>query len=252
MGQTMNITDSSFQIKAPLALPEDEVQVWRVDLEAIRAAEPRWQALLSSDESARASRFHFPVDRQRYVATRALLRMILAGYLVMDPKDVSFSYSKKEKPSLASPHNGIEITFNVSHSGGIALLGFARRKEIGIDVEQVREDFDVESIARRFFSAREQEQLAALPNEEKFEAFFRCWTRKEAYIKATGDGLSLPLHQFDVSVAPEDSDALLSTRPDNSETALWSLREVPAGHGYVAALCVRGREWHWKSWSTTE
>src|SRR5712671_5474431 len=202
MGQTMNISDSSFQIEAPLALPEDEVQLWRVDLEAIRAAEPRWQALLSSDESTRASRFHFPVDRQRYVATRALLRMILAGYLVMDPKDVNFSYSKEEKPSLASPHNGIEITFNVSHSGGIALLAFARRKEIGIDVEQVRGDFDVDAIARRFFSAREQEQLAALPNEERFEAFFRCWTRKEAYIKATGDGLSLPLHQFDVSVAP--------------------------------------------------
>jgi 4'-phosphopantetheinyl transferase len=119
-------------------------------------------------------------------------------------------------------------------------------------VEQVREDFDVEAIARRFFSAREQEQLAALPNEEKFEAFFRCWTRKEAYIKATGDGLSLPLHQFDVSVAPENSDALLSTRPDNSETALWSLREIPAGPSYVAALCVRGREWRLKSWLTTE
>src|SRR6267154_2702434 len=120
MSQMMNIVDANFEIEGPIALPKDEVQLWRVDLEAIRAAEPRWQAMLSSDEASRASRFHFPVDRQRFVATRALLRTILAGYLVMDPKDVSFSYSKEEKPSLASPHNGIEITFNVSHSGGIA------------------------------------------------------------------------------------------------------------------------------------
>ena len=252
MKQTMNITDASFQITAALALPEAEVQLWRVDLEAVGATEARWQAVLSSDESTRAARFHFAVDRQRYVATRALLRMILARYLEMDPKDVSFSYSKEEKPTLTSPHNGIEVTFNVSHSGGIALLAFARRREIGVDVEQVREDFDVDAIARRFFSTHELEQLAAVPNEKKFEAFFRCWTRKEAYIKATGDGLSLPLHQFDVSVAPESSDALLSTRPDNFKAALWSLREVPAGDGYVAALCVRGREWHLKSWSTTE
>lgn len=252
MSQSMNITDSGFCIEAPLALREDEVQLWKVDLDAIRADESRWQEVLSSDELTRASRFHFPADRQCFVATRALLRTILAGYLSTDPKRLSFSYSKKEKPSLVLPRAGVDVTFNVSHSGGIALLAFVQRREIGIDVEQVREDFDVEAIARRFFSAREQEQLAALPNEEKFEAFFRCWTRKEAYIKATGDGLSLPLHQFDVSVAPENSDALLSTRPDNSEAALWSLREIPTGDGYVAALCVRGREWRLKSWSTTE
>jgi 4'-phosphopantetheinyl transferase len=252
MTQTMNITDASFQITAPLALPEDEVHLWRVDLEATRAAKPRWQALLSSDEAMRASRFHFPVDRQRFVATRALLRTILGGYLATDPKRLSFFYSKKEKPSLSPPTDGVDVTFNVSHSGGIALLAFARRREIGIDVEQVRDDFDVEAIGRRFFSAHELEQLSASPNEEKFEAFFRCWTRKEAYIKATGEGLSLPLHQFDVSVAPKSSDALLSTRPNNSEAALWSLREVPAGDGYVAALCVRGREWRLKTWSTTE
>jgi len=252
MSQSMNITDSGFRIEAPLALREDEVQLWKVDLDAIRADESRWQEVLSSDELTRASRFHFPADRQCFVATRALLRTILAGYLSTDPKRLSFSYSKKEKPFLILQRAGVDVTFNVSHSRGIALLAFVQRREIGIDVEQVREDFDVEAIARRFFSAREQEQLAALPNEERFEAFFRCWTRKEAYIKATGDGLSLPLHQFDVSVAPENSDALLSTRPDNSEAALWSLREVPAGNGYIAALCVRGREWRLKSWSTTE
>jgi 4'-phosphopantetheinyl transferase len=251
MTKSMNIADGDFHIELPLALPEDEVQVWRVDLEAVRGDESRWQKLLSPDEAKRASRSHFPADRQRYVAARALVRTILAGYLEIDPKCVSFAYSQKDKPSLGPAHVGNDVTFNISHSGGIALLAFARKRKIGVDVEQIRNDFDVEAIARRFFSTHEQEQLGALPKEQKFDSFFRCWTRKEAYIKATGDGLSLPLHQFDVSIVPEDSDALLSTRPDNSEAALWSLREIPAGPGYVAALCVRGRGWQLKDWTST-
>jgi 4'-phosphopantetheinyl transferase len=249
MSQTMNIIDSRFKIEAPLALSEDEVQLWRVDLEAVGADESRWQQVLSPDELTRASRFHFTRDRQRFVAPRALLRTILAGYLATNPDSLSFAYSKKDKPSLGPAYAGSDVTFNLSHSGEVALLAFTRRRDIGVDVEQVRRDFDVEAIARRFFSEHEQKQLAALPNPERFEAFFRCWTRKEAYIKATGEGLSLPLHQFDVSLAAEDHDALLSTRPDSSEAALWSLREVPAGPGYVAALCVRGRDWHLKDWS---
>lgn len=124
------------------------------------------------------------------------------------------------------------------------MLAFTRRREIGIDVEQVRRDFDVEAIANRFFSAHEQAQLAELPTENRFEGFFRCWTRKEAYIKATGEGLSLPLHQFDVSIAAGANNALLATRPDGSEAALWSMRDIPALPGYVAALCVRGHDWH--------
>ena len=128
-----------------------------------------------------------------------------------------------------------DVRFNVTHSGGIALLAFTRGREIGVDVEQVRHDFDPGAIARRYFSAHEQNQLADLPAEEKVDAFFRCWTRKEAYIKATGDGLSLPLSQFDVSLVPGETNALLATRPDESEAASWLLREVPAGPGYVAA-----------------
>ena len=249
MSQDMNITDSSFQIGTGLTLPEDEVQLWRVDLEAIRAEESRWQEVLSPDERTRASRFHFPSDRQRFVASRALLRKVLAAYLSTDPSALNFSYSKNKKPSLGGAHAACGITFNVSHSGGIALYAFVRRREIGVDVEQVRWDFDVESIARRFFSAHEQSQLAALPKEERVDAFFRCWTRKEAYIKATGDGLSLPLSQFDVSLCASETNALLATRPDASEAERWVLREVPGGFGYSAALCVRGQGWSLNNWS---
>ncbi len=245
----MNITNAGFQIETPLALPEDEVQLWRVDLEAVGSDESRWQKVLSSDETIRASRFHFARDRQRFVAARALLRIILSAYLATDPNQLRFSYSKKEKPCLGPAHADSGVTFNVSHSGGIALLAFSRRRDIGVDVEQVRSDFDLEAIARRFFSAVEQKQLDAAPAEEKPEAFFRCWTRKEAYIKATGDGLSLPLSQFDVSLATkEETNALLATRPDASEAGHWRLQEVPAGSGYVAALCVRGQDWKLTGW----
>jgi 4'-phosphopantetheinyl transferase len=247
MSQSMNICDADFQIAAPVALPEDEVQLWRVDLEAIRANESRWQKILSNDESERASRFYFLRDRQSFVASRAVLRMILAGYLAVDPGSLSFSYSKREKPSLGAAYAKSDIRFNVTHSGDIAMLAFTRQREIGVDVEQIRSDVEVESIARRFFSTHERMQLAALSSEEKVVAFFRCWTRKEAYIKATGDGLSLPLDQFDVSLGMEESNALLATRPDESEASRWLLREVPTHPGYIAAVCARGQDWSLKS-----
>lgn len=245
----MNIPASDFRIGTSLSLPADEVHLWRADLEALRADESRWQGVLSADEAARAARYHFAGDRQRYVAVRAWLRMILASYLATDARRLTFSYSPKEKPSLGAEFAGSGITFNVSHSGEIALLAFTRRREIGVDVEQVRHNSDLEAIARRFFSDHEQRQLLALATEKRADAFFCCWTRKEAYIKATGDGLSLPLNQFDVSLTPEDNNALLATRPDVSEAERWLLREVPAGTGYAAALCVRGRDWRLRDWA---
>ena len=241
----MHISDSNFQLAEQLTLPEDEVHLWQVDLAVVAAAEQRWQQILSADERARAARFHFPRDRQHYTATRALLRTILASYIAAHPAKLVFRYSEKDKPSLALAGNQVE--FNVSHSGTTALLAFARGRALGVDVERIREDLDPAVLAHRFFSTHEQNQLAAIPPSEKYHAFFRCWTRKEAYIKARGTGLSLPLDQFDVSLRPGDENALLSTRPDAAEAALWSLQEIPAGDGYVAALCVQGQGWRLKS-----
>ena len=248
MDQTMNITASNFHIDKPLALPPKEVHLWRVDLEALTGNELRWNEVLSPDELKRSARFHFPRDRQHFVASRALLRTILASYLDKHPARLNFLYSKKEKPSL-DPADVSDVTFNVSHSAGIALMAFARGREVGVDIEQVRPDVDLEAIARRFFSPNEQNELAALPADEKTEAFFRCWTRKEAYIKATGAGLSHPLRQFDVALAPAESSALLATRPDASEAGRWLLRDVPGGVGYIAALCARGKDWELTDWS---
>jgi len=245
----MKIAGSSFGLDAPLELRDEEVQLWRVDLESIRSQELRWQELLSPDEKKRAARFHFSTDRQNFVAARAILRKLLAAYLADEPAKLSFSYSKKEKPFLSPPHAGSGITFNVSHSGGAALFGFARKRDIGVDIEHIRHDVDAEAIARRFFSSHEQKQLSALSGAKKIEAFFRCWTRKEAYIKATGDGLSLPLSQFDVSLEEESVDALVTTRMDPAEAKDWLLQEVAAGDGYVGAICARGRTWRLTQWS---
>jgi 4'-phosphopantetheinyl transferase len=230
----------------PIRPPDDEVHLWQVDLASAAGAEEEWRSILSADEIARAGRFRFAQDRKFYTATRAILRRILGGYTAADPRELVFRYSEREKPSLSGDEAG-KIEFNVSHSGQVALLAFARERSLGVDVEQIRGGRDHEAIARRFFSQHEQEQLSALPPSERAAAFFRCWTRKEAYIKATGDGLALPLHQFDVSLAAGEENALLATRPDAGEAAKWTLREVPAAEGYAAALCVRGRGWQLRS-----
>ncbi len=243
----MNISATDFRLDVRTDLLPGEVHLWRVDLAAVAAGEQRWTQLLSEDERIRAARFHFSRDRQHFTATRALLRMILSSYVGADPKELRFRYSDKEKPSLISEPAENVVEFNVSHSGTIALLVFARGHALGVDVEQMRRDFDHEAIAARFFSENERTQLAALAPAERHSGFFRCWTRKEAYVKAVGTGLSLPLHQFDVSLKPGEENALLCTRPDGAEAALWSMREIPAGDGYVAALCVRGHGWTLKS-----
>lgn len=243
----MNISDAEFRPEAQVVLPVDEVHLWRVDLAAVAKAQERWHAVLSLEERKRAARFHFSRDRDYFAATRALLRTILASYLDSDPASLVFRYSEKEKPTLQTSHSIDPIEFNVSHSGDAALLAFSRGKPLGVDIEQVRDNFDFVAIARRFFSEQEQQALASLAPSERCFGFFRCWTRKESYVKAQGAGLSLPLSQFDVSLKPGDEDALLATRPDGDEASRWLLREVPAGEGYLAALCVKGRGWKLRS-----
>ncbi len=249
MSLGMDIQHPEFLIVAPLSLGAADVHLWRVDLEAVASEEAQWSAILSPEEHARALRFHFQEHRQCFTATRAILRRVLASYLDCDARDLTFVLSSKSKPSLGGAHANSGISFNVSHSGHIALLAFTRDRQVGVDVEKVRRDFDTNAIAARFFSTAEQEQLASLPVEQRHDAFFRCWTRKEAYIKATGEGLSLPLHQFDVRIAPGSQDALLATRPESLEVRRWSLRDVAVKPGYAAALCISGKDWNLIDWS---
>jgi 4'-phosphopantetheinyl transferase len=216
-------------------LRPDIVNVWIRTLQVSSATESACYELLTSEERARAARYRLGRPRNDFILTRGTLRSLLARYGGMTPQDLSFRYSEYGKPLLDGKS---DLRFNVSHTDGLALIAFVRTREIGVDVEKINAAPDVRKLAERFFSVRERHSLESLSGEDLQAAFFRCWTRKEAYIKARGDGLSLPLHQFDVSVAPNESRALLATRPDPSEAGRWILQDLSVSHGYVAALAV--------------
>jgi 4'-phosphopantetheinyl transferase len=212
--------------------------VWRADLQRDDDAR-QVEALLSPDEVQRADRFRFPRHRRRFVIARGCLRLLLAAYLGTDAREVSFAYSAEGKPALAPQHES-DLRFNVSHSGEIAAFAFATARDIGVDVEMIRYDVDIDEIRQRFFSTAEQEALAGLEGNQKSQGFFNCWTRKEAYVKAVGTGLSLPLQDFDVSLLPGEPARLLATRPDARLAARWSMASLDFGAGCAAAIVVEG------------
>lgn len=224
----------------PSVSPTD-VDIWRVGLERNAASLSALRATLSEEERGRAERFVFPTDRDHFLAARGALRGILARYLRTDPARIAFRTTEYGKPFLEteSAPASESLRFNLSHSGDRALCAVTRAREIGIDVERVRQDFDVYEIADRFFSRAEVASLRALPEASLREGFFTCWTRKEAYIKARGEGLSMPLDSFDVSLEPGSPARLLSVRGEGGG-ANWALREILPGPGYVAAVAVGG------------
>jgi 4'-phosphopantetheinyl transferase len=231
-----------------LPLGEEEVHVWRAALNRNPLSVQNLQQTLAPEEQRRAERFHFQEDREHFIVGRGLLRIILGRYLDMEPKHLRFCYSPYGKPALAEGSGGNALQFNLSHSHGMALYAVTRRRDLGIDLEQIRTDWASEQIAARFFAPGEVAQLRALPANMWHEAFFHCWTRKEAYIKARGEGLSLPLDKFEVSLAPGESAALLSTKSDPEEASRWSMKELRVGPGYAAALVVQGHDWQPQCW----
>ena len=246
-----------------MQLGTDEVHVWRATLSV---GQPVLQSLLntlSPDECTKAERFHFPKDRDRSIAARAVLRLILSRYLEVKPNDLRFSYNRFGKPALVGHSGADAVHFNMSHSGELALYAIARGREIGVDVEHVREEFASEQIAVRFFSPNEVAMLRALPFNMRTQGFFNCWTRKEAYIKARGEGLSFPLDRFDVSLAPGEPAALLRVGHSKAEVddeiagdsklelSQWSLQELSPGRSYAAAIAVQGCGWQLNCWQWT-
>jgi 4'-phosphopantetheinyl transferase len=210
-----------------------------------------WE-ILSAEEQARAGRLHFDQDRERFIMAHGLLRLILSGYLSTVPRELRFSYSPHGKPALTASSDQETPNFNLAHSGRLALYAISRGRRIGIDVERIRSDCPCELIAEQFFSPQERAVLRALEAEEvKRRAFFNGWTRKEAYIKARGEGLSFPLDQFDVSLVPGEPVALRRIQGTSLEASRWSLHELFAGPDYVAALAVEGHNcrlacWEWQ------
>jgi medium-chain acyl-[acyl-carrier-protein] hydrolase len=223
---------------SPPRLGEGEVHVWRVPLDQPEEYPARLRPLLSADEEARAGRFRFPRDRARFIVGRGLLRVLLGRYLSSPPERLRFAYGACGKPILAEGPAAGGLCFNVAHSDGLALIGVTRGREVGVDLERLRPDLAMERLATNCFSAQELQDLRAVPREMRTQAFFHCWTRKEAYLKATGTGLSAALDRFDVTLRPGEPAMLLANRDDPDAVRRWSLRDLQPGPGFVGALVV--------------
>ncbi|HEV7515505.1 MAG TPA: 4'-phosphopantetheinyl transferase superfamily protein [Thermoanaerobaculia bacterium] len=223
-----------------LDLAAGEVQIWSIPLDPPAAEVERLTRLLSADEHERARRFRFDVHRRRYIVGRGALRRLLGAYLGADPAGLRFGYGPRGKPELP---DGRGLGFNLSNSEDLALAGFLRDREIGVDVEYLKEMDDFESIATRFFSPSEVAALAQVPRERKKEAFFNCWTRKEAYLKAVGEGLAAPLNSFDVTLTPGEPPRMLTLEGSALRAAPWFFHHLRPAPGFIGAIAVPGGTW---------
>lgn len=201
-----------------LVLSSSNVHIWRAFVDQAAPHLPRLAKTLSAGERARAQRFHFERDKRRFIASQGLLRMILSRYLDMDPARIRFCSGPLGKPALEIGSQENIVCFNSSHSADLLLYAITLDREIGIDLEQIRPLPDANEIAARFFPGGEIAALRAIPQDRRLEAFFECWTRKEAYLKSTGEGLLRPLDQFEVSLGPQEPVRLLWVEGDPQET----------------------------------
>ena len=234
-----------------MALAADDLHLWRVSLDIPVATAGRLPQVLSSDEKSRAAAFHFDIDRNRFVVARGCLRIILGLYLKTDPAEIRFIYAAHGKPSIVSPLTPA-LDFNVAHSGGLLLCAITNGCEVGVDLEAIRADFPADQIAARFFSASEVARLRSLPVSEQITGFFNCWTRKEAFLKAKGTGLSLTLDQFDVTLAPDEPAVLLRTEWDSHEATRWVFKSIDLGADFAAALAFEGHDRTLHYWDLEE
>ena len=233
------------------SLGNDEVHVWLAFLRRLLPRIDSFLPLLSADEIERAGRFHIQKHRNDYILARGLLRKVLNRYTGIPPGQVRFCYNAYGKPAMVSECGG-QFSFNVSHANGAALYAVTMGRRVGVDLEYMRGNLDHEQIAELFFSPRETALLRQLPPRLRQEAFFACWTRKEAYIKARGYGASLDLRSFDVAFVPGHPAALLRTETNPVEASRWSLLELAVPPGYVAALAVEGNVPELKCWQVVE
>lgn len=216
-------------------LTDSEVQVWSSSLDISDANLDVCRQILSKDEFQRATRFHFEKDRKHFVASRGILRFLLGAYAKIPPAQIRFDYGEKGKPFVAGTPT--DLRFNVSHSHGRALWGFTLHRRFGLDLEYTEREVDIDAVAQRFFSAKEWNAMKDLSFEERKTCFFNCWTRKEAFVKALGDGLTFGLSAFDVTVFQQAK----ITRIDGPEKPQdWTLQALTLADGYAGATAFEG------------
>jgi len=221
-----------------LTLAPNSLHVWRASLDVPPESLARFSALLPEREAARAKRFFYDRDRHPYTVAQATLRVLLGRYLQIPPESVRTQNGPQGKPYLAKQLHASKLQFNISHSLGMALFAFAHQRELGIDIEKIRPNFASRDIAQRYFSRQETAELDALPPASYTEAFFLCWTRKEAYIKARGQGLHIPLDSFSVTLTPDRPATLTS-----SDSECWSIYSFRPSPEFVAAVVAERHDW---------
>lgn len=231
-----------------VAYTTEEVHVWRVTLQPTHLDTDAHWTLLSEDERERANRFHFEADRVHYVARRAILRRLLSQYLPISPGDIRFEYGEHGKPHVLHQGKGMGFTFNASHSDEWMLVAIGCGTRLGVDVEKKRMDIDHSGIVS-YFSKLEQSEWQALAEVDRLDAFYRCWTRKEAFVKAQGTGLAFGLSNFDVTLRPTDPPAVRHVR--SAEPRGWTVHDVDPGGMYAGSVITehsrRLRTWDWQT-----
>jgi 4'-phosphopantetheinyl transferase len=232
---------------AGIPLRPNEVHIWRACLDVDSTVRERLSAFLSTAEQERVARFVFARDRSRSAVARAILRQLLGGYLGEPPQNVLLEKLTKGKPTLTATARIPSLRFNLSHSHAFALFAFCLEHKVGIDVERIRPEVAFEGIENRFFSSKERAELERLSQDLRPEGFFNCWTRKEAYLKAKGEGLQIPLESFNVSLTP-DKPAVLQS----SDEERWSMHSLHPETGFVGALVVEGHKHCLKFWEWCE
>lgn len=225
----------------PGELGDGEAHLWAVSLDLVPERLKHFQSILSPDERERASRFLSEIDVRRYMAARASLRRLLGPYVGIEPDRLRFAYDRFGKPGLSGESQATPVSFSVSHSGDLGLFGFVRSHRVGVDVERVRKDIDVENLAKNHFSPNEFQKLHALSGKRQLEAFFCCWTRKEAYLKARGEGMSYGLGRFEVSIGTDEPVAILRADDDPEVSRRWTLEHLTPAPGYLGAVAVESR-----------
>jgi 4'-phosphopantetheinyl transferase len=231
---------------AELNLSSNVVHVWRASLEQPALQVQQLAQTLSEDEQLRAKRFYFERDRKHFIVGRGMLRTILGHYANVEPNQLQFSYSDRGKPALVSTDIDSVLQFNLSHSNGLALYAVTRDRQIGIDLEHIRPISDIEQLTKRFFSPREYSVISSLPKSEQQVTFFEIWTCKEAYLKATGQGLA-QLQQVEVFLTDGET-CQLNIPTDPQASPRWSLQKLAPANDYVAALAVEGHDWDLSCW----
>jgi 4'-phosphopantetheinyl transferase len=227
-------------------LARNQVHVWRICLNDATPLLKPLISILSADEKNRAEKYRFIGDRNNFIAGRGVLRIILGSYLDIKPGKLRFSYGPYEKPLLVTQRGEHSLQFNISRSHGLGLCAVTQGRKLGVDLEKICPSFINQQIPEHFFSHKEAAKLRALPVSFQEKAFFNCWTRKEAFLKAKGSGLSSKLDQFEVSLAPEEPVALLDIYDDPKERDHWSLIDIDPGPGFAAALAIEGLDLDFK------